>query len=321
MPSCACSRRTGGFTLIELLVVISIIGILVGLLLPALQWSREAARRATCRNNLKQIGVALANYADVKGGLPPGYVSNYDFRGNDTGPGWGWGTMLLPFLEQQPLFNAASLETAIQDPTQQTVRLSALRVFLCPSDTMTPTWTVTVGECWMFAGQVYSVSDPICDIASANYVGMFGTTEPGVDGNGIFSRNSFISYRDITDGTVNTIAVGERCRAINSGRGQATWAGSVTGATFYSCTPNPYDSDGGVCVMEAAAGMVLGHSGEGHGPGDIHGDQNQFLSAHGFGCYFLFCDGHVSWLTGAVNYNDYLALSTYAGGEILSQSY
>ena len=315
------SRRVRGFTLIELLVVISIIAVLVGLLLPAVQRSREAARQATCRNNLKQIGLALASYADVRGAFPPGYVSNWDQRGNDTGPGWGWGSMILPFLEQQPLFNAVNFSVAIQNPTGQTVRLTRLKVFLCPSDTMPPTWTASAGESWMYAGQIYSVMDPICDLASANYVGMFGVGEPGVDGNGLFCRNSFVSYRDITDGTSNTIAAGERARAINQGRGQATWVGAVTGADFWSCTPNPNDPDGGVCVHEQASGMVLGHSGEGHGPGDIRGDVNQFLSAHGFGCFFLFCDGHVSWISGGVNYKDYLALSTYAGGEVLSQQY
>ncbi|MDR3634875.1 MAG: DUF1559 domain-containing protein [Isosphaeraceae bacterium] len=321
MANSTRSEYSRGFTLIELLVVISIIALLVGLLLPAVQRSREAARQATCRNNLKQIGLALAHYADAKGGFPPGYVSSWTNQGNDTGPGWGWGAMILPFLEQQPLFDAISFTTQIQDPSQQTARMTSLKVFLCPSDTMSPSWTTSSGETWMYDGQTYSVTDPICDLASANYVGMFGIGEPGVGGNGVFSRDSFVAYRDITDGTSNTFAVGERCRAINNGRGQATWVGAVTGADFYSCTPNPNDPDGGICVHEAGSGMVLGHTGEGHGPGDIRGDVNQFLSSHGFGCLFLFCDGHVSWAGGGINYQNYLALSTYAGGELISQSY
>jgi len=321
MTNLARPRRSAGFTLIELLVVITIIALLAGLLLPAVQRSREAARQTMCRNNLKQIGIALAHYAEAKGGFPPGYVSSFDNRGTDLGPGWGWGAMLLPSLEQQPLFNTINFNAPIEHLSQQTVRLTTLKVFLCPSDSMRPSWTASTGETWIYAGQVFSVTDPICDVASANYVGMFGVGEPGVDGNGIFYRNSFVGYRDITDGTSNTLAVGERCKAINNGRGQATWVGAVTGAEFWSCVPNPNDPDGGFCIREAGSGMILGHSGEGHGPGDIRGDVNQFLSAHASGCYFLFCDGHVNWLAGGINYKDYLALSTYNSGEVISQGY
>src|SRR4051794_21831923 len=95
-----------GFTLIELLVVIAIIALLVALLLPAVQAAREAARRAQCVNNLKQTGLALANYETSHRLLPPGYVSNFLADGTDTGPGWGWAAMLLPALEQSGTFNA-----------------------------------------------------------------------------------------------------------------------------------------------------------------------------------------------------------------------
>ena len=118
-------RRRPAFTLIELLVVISIIAVLIALLLPAVQAAREAARRAQCVNNLKQIGLALFNYENSIGAFPPGYI---DYQNNpiytpdlDMGPGWGWAAMLLPFLEQQPLYNSINFSLGISKP-QATAR-------------------------------------------------------------------------------------------------------------------------------------------------------------------------------------------------------
>src|SRR5438034_11833417 len=96
-------RKHRAFTLIELLVVIAIIGVLLGLLLPAVQKVREAAARIQCKNNLKQIGLAMHSYHDRTGSFPPGYFTNTDANGNDTGPGWGWASYLLADVEQDNL--------------------------------------------------------------------------------------------------------------------------------------------------------------------------------------------------------------------------
>src|SRR5687768_5704079 len=94
-----------GFTLIELLVVIAIIAVLIGLLLPAVQKVREAAARTQCINNLKQVGIALQAFHDGNGNFPPGYVSGVDANGDDTGPGWGWAALILPYVEADPLYS------------------------------------------------------------------------------------------------------------------------------------------------------------------------------------------------------------------------
>ncbi len=299
-----------GFTLIELLVVMAIIGVLVGLLLPAVQAAREAARRASCVNNLKQIGLALHNYDSTYQTLPPGYISNFTDAGTDTGPGWGWGAMLLPNLEQSPSFSSINFGRAIEDPSNQTARLPSFNVYLCPSDTVRPSWEAMMRDPSGTPTQV------ICQVAPSNYVGMFGTGEPGVDGDGVFYRDSRVGLRDITDGTSMTIAAGERSHRL----GEATWVGSVTGAILY---PAPGDNDGvGRPRTEDAPGMILGHAGEKKGPGDPNGDVNQFYSTHaGGGVNFLFADGHVAFLKSTMNYNTYLALATRAGGETISGDY
>jgi len=202
------SRR--GFTLIELLVVIAIIAILIGLLLPAVQKVREAAARMKCQNNLKQIGVALHAYHDVRNSLPPAVraVSAGGNMGPSTAPngGWGWGTFILPYVEQGPLFTVinpdATTIPATQPASGSVPVQTVLPVFLCPSNAASKT------------------NPNRGNHATSNYVAVLGPS-PGVSGTsfnfaqftqatGCMYGNSAVRFLDITDGTSNTVVVGER---------------------------------------------------------------------------------------------------------------
>jgi prepilin-type N-terminal cleavage/methylation domain-containing protein/prepilin-type processing-associated H-X9-DG protein len=298
-----CYNRQSGFTLVELLVVIAIIGVLIGLLLPAVQKVREASARSQCVNNLKQIGLALQNYHDTAKSFPPGYVSNYDSAGNDTGPGWGWAAFILPQMEQQNLYNAIQLNQNIEAPANSSVRVQPIKSYICPSDSVPTTWTA------MKYDLTGNLLGPICDTASACYIGVFGVTEPGVDGEGIFFRNSAVRIADITDGTSQTMMVGERsfrwC--------QATWVGSVTNASMVPPPGSP-----ALAGEWNGSGFVLGHTFEGSGgPGSPGTEVNGFSSQHTGGANFLFADGHVQLLQTSMDHPVYKALSTRAGGEAL----
>ena len=118
-------KRKRGFTLIELLVVIAIIAVLIALLLPAVQSAREAARRMTCVNNLKQMGIALQNYHDAVLAFPAGYFTTSKFIDGetDTAPGWSWASMILPYMEQTPLYSSINVALPIQAPANTTSAL------------------------------------------------------------------------------------------------------------------------------------------------------------------------------------------------------
>ncbi len=290
------------FTLVELLVVIFVIGILIALLLPAVQMAREAARRSQCSNNLKQLALGLTAYHDAQRVFPSGYISDYDASGNDTGPGWGWAALMLPQIEQGNLYNTINFRLPIEDPSNATPRLRQIPTFLCPTDEVEPFWNAETRDS---AGNPTGI---ICQVAPANYVGVYGTSDPGVDGDGMFYRNSGVNLRDITDGSSNTIAIGERSHLL----GEAAWAGSVTGTWLY---PDPSEGEIGKARLEPGSGMILGHVGLGNGPNGPNSEINQFYSLHGQGVEFVFADGHVKFIPSTIDYQVYRGLATIAGGE------
>jgi prepilin-type processing-associated H-X9-DG protein len=150
----------------------------------------------------------------------------------------------------------------------------------------------------------------ICQVASANYIGVFGVTEPGIDGEGIFFRDSKIGVRDVIDGTSATLQVGERSQHWC----QATWVGAVTDASLYPPPGSP-----ALPQVQNSAGTVLGHTSE--GPPNSPGlECNNFSSRHGDGAQFVFVDGHVQFISTYIDRTIFNALATRAGGEYVGDN-
>lgn len=198
-------RRRPGFTLVELLVVIAIIGVLVGLLLPAVQAAREAARRMSCNNNLKQVGLALHNYQSTFNRFPP-----LAFLGNSTGKPEGpyhhtWITSILPFIEQAPLHDSINFALPAWQQPHLTQVLPALQ---CPSSPQFNDATQTHGIAW--TNYVGAEGFELNQINYPWYDDPIEDALPRSDYSGIFTVLESNSFRDITDGTSNTIIVAER---------------------------------------------------------------------------------------------------------------
>jgi prepilin-type N-terminal cleavage/methylation domain-containing protein/prepilin-type processing-associated H-X9-DG protein len=323
-------HRHRAFTLIELLVVIAIIGILIALLLPAVQAAREAARRTQCRNNLKQIGLALHGYHDVQGCFPSGYISAVGPGGanNDLGPGWGWGSLVLPYLEQSTVGQQIQYGLDITNPVNAAARTISLSTYLCASDAGQKIFTVdSLGDTSPYTTPVKDSNGNAVQLAHGNYVGIFGnpeiTPDPGflnptsdpartLAHQGMFYRNSAVRIADVTDGTSNTLFVGERSSAL----AYATWTGSVTGAQVPPKIPDTYNYG-----PEGAPILVLGHTGDAsdvppHTPNSPVNHVDDFWSFHPQGVNFLLVDGSVCNISNSINPAAWWALGTRAGGEI-----
>src|SRR4051812_46688665 len=152
-------RQIRGFTLVELLVVIAIIALLVALLLPAVQQAREAARRTQCRNNLKQVGLALHNYHDTNSTLPPGWVGVTSGQSDVNGiNGWSWAARVLPQLDQSPLFNSINFNFQVGAASNLVPRTTGLAVYRCASDILPDKWNIRAAD----------TKAPLADIAAAS---------------------------------------------------------------------------------------------------------------------------------------------------------
>jgi prepilin-type N-terminal cleavage/methylation domain-containing protein len=291
-------QKQKAFTLVELLVVIAIIGILVALLLPAIQAAREAARRSHCKNNLKQIGLALHNYESVHRVFPPGFVSKATtIDGPGTGPGWGWAAHVLPHLEEAAL--NIDLKRSITDPIHDRARTAVLSIFRCPSDSV---------ELPTFPVQTAGASDT--EVAFSNYVAVGGTrevTEFPDTGTGIFLRNQPLAIKKITDGLSHTIMVSERASRQSP---QTTWVGAVTAAEVPPKNPD-YETEGPPVLVLTNTGTAE----DGRVPNNALDHVEDSNSDHPQGVHLMFADGSVQAINNEIDPAVWEALGTRAGSE------
>jgi prepilin-type N-terminal cleavage/methylation domain-containing protein len=210
-----CSRTRRGFTLVELLVVIAIIGVLVALLLPAVQAAREAARRMSCGNNLKQIGLACHTYHDAYKTLPSGTLTKRMRNGNviRSVNQWGWGALILPYMEQEPLHHKllvgiTSMEMGNQTAAYLKLMREPLGSYRCPSDVGPPLNTLRDRF-------PYSAGNNKGQLATSNFAGInsaWSTSNTGgrAQEQGCFREDVSRKFSDILDGLSNTLMIGER---------------------------------------------------------------------------------------------------------------
>lgn len=303
-------RLRRGFTLIELLVVIAIIAVLVALLLPAVQQAREAARRSACKNNIKQLGLALHNYHDTHRSFPPGYVDQGVVVGPNKGH-WSWTVMLFPFMDQAPLYNQLNVGTVTLSQRMTAAPAlfrEAIVSFRCPSDTGNQiNDAMDTGATTPEIRAVYDSNAAPIFPSTTNYVAVNNSRQlrrnqnsnPANGANGLFFRNSTRQFRDMTDGSSNVIMVGERAWRV----GQVnTYAGSLFGVK---------DLNGGALndVVEGTTDTVNTDLGMAFGGGFVKinveattGRQG-FSSPHTGGCHFLMGDGRVRFISENIDHN------------------
>lgn len=322
-----------GFNLLELLVVIAIIGLLMTLLMPALNAGREATRRMSCLNNLRQVGFALNMYQESEGVFPPGFrqvkpveepsstlleqvtqasAAPYFFLWDaprpqpiskppdNQAPGWGWAAYLLPYLEEQATASRIKWDTAVEDAINQLPRETKMATYTCPSDDDTGVFTVDNED-----------GGPIADAATNSYTASFGSyglinEEPDI-GNGMFQRNSRYTTKDVTDGLSKTIAIGERGAVL----AQSPWAGVMTGGICRTRVGAPVYTS----MSQKAASLVMARIGK-RTLNSPYSEPYDFFSPHSGIVQFLFVDGSVRRLSADLELDILHAMATRNGADL-----
>lgn len=359
------NKKKDAFTLVELLVVIAIIGVLISLLLPAVQAAREASRRMSCANNLKQLGLAMQNHHASRNRFPSGYESfptngdpgsvpawaRLDAETWDAGPGWGWGAQLLPYIEQSTIANSVDFEEPFWRQDYAELIQTTLPMFICPSSSGDAEpfpiadepgnpilidgreiiagrshYVASHGQesCWGECGAAVT-ADIFTDINSGCTGAGVTTIEVNGDvsllADGPFYRNSKTKFKEITDGTSNTIFLGEHSSLLS----EKTWVGVMPEAFTH---PNFTSPENGA---DAAATLVLVHAGPSGGECDITGSPiihpinfptfhvGQMYAEHPGGGNVGFGDGSVRFLSEDISLLLFAKLSSINEGEVIEE--
>ena len=304
-----------GFTLIELLVVIAIIAILISLLLPAVQQAREAARRTQCKNSLKQIGLAMHNYHEVHLTFPPGWID----QNNSSRANWGWAVYILPMVEQDNLYRSLavgneSLGATLDNVTRFRFLTTPMPMFRCPSDTAPDMNTEHLLLSDNLANQVTTTSNFVAANGGGDWT--YDGTPGGMKG--VFGRNSRCRIRDFTDGTSNTIMVGERAWVLPNGNNGID---TCRAATVFGITANVTN---GTHVQRNV--MAKGLFGINQTGLDLTQTPNielcsrSFSSRHTGGAQFLLGDGSVRFISENIQRDQQLTNGDFVWQNLLNKA-
>jgi len=324
-----------GFTLIELLVVIAIIAILIGLLLPAVQKVREAAARMSCSNNLKQLGIALHAYHDANSKLPPGCASDMAPFGNG-GNGWGssWKVYILPYIEQGNIvanWQYNNNSGYVNTTNVNLVHNITIKTYRCPSSPLPPFYASSNngGSIEMFTSYT-GIAGSVNDVGAVNVTECCDSGSGVNSGGGVLFPNSQVTLVGITDGTSNTIIVGEQSDHVRdannaailgnfsaiTSQGPHGWtmgcaAGTSTGSVnvrAFNTTTVRYGINGRVPVGSTRTTI---------GTNDNAGMNIPLSANHTGGANMLFGDGAVRFMSNTIPATTLYVLVTRAGGEVV----
>lgn len=296
------------FTLVELLVVIAIIGVLVGLLLPAVQAARESARRTQCTNNLKQLGLAALNFHDAKGAFPPGAT----WGPNAQRSGMSFLVSLLPYTELGPLLQSMPDQTYSTTFANREIGQSVNALFICPSDDGERIDEQAEGQNWRTSNY--------CGVMGGGIVEVQLMSNPATCGHynsdGVFYPESSVKIKDITDGTSNTLLLGERTYQLRLWTRGAYYNGSPTQFVCSASSKNiavPINANTNrYCYRSNESGTPCPR------PWSVEFNDLFFGSRHPGGAQFVFGDGSVQFLQDDIDFQAYRRLGTRNDGLVNS---